>query len=200
MHEIYDLVHQHGDLFYLITFAWTALEGETFVIFAGLAAQKGVINIWLLFLAAWLGSFVGDQIMFWIGRIVGVRILHHFPRLEPGIEHALGWLERHAPIFILTYRFMYGLRNVSSIAIGLSHLTWKKFAAWNFLAAFVWAAAFIGIGYLYGDVIAHMHHKEEVVTGGVREVMLTVLGLFAFILIVRLISIQYHRYKQGQNE
>ena len=37
MHDVRLLIQQHGDLFYLLTFLWTAMEGETFVIFAGLA-------------------------------------------------------------------------------------------------------------------------------------------------------------------
>ncbi len=195
MHEIHELIRHNGDLFYLITFVWTALEGETFVIFAGFAAQKGLINIWLLFLMAWLGSMAGDQICFFVGRRFGTRILHHLPRIEPAVERALGWLENYAIVFILSYRFMYGLRNVSGVAVGLSHIPWKKFAIWNAIAAFVWAAAFSGFGYLFGDVIAHMHHKQEVVEESVRQVMLSVLGLFALLIVAKLAMIRWHRWK-----
>jgi len=192
-HQIHDLIRHHGDLFYLITFAWTALEGETFVIFAGLAAQHKVVNVGLLFVASWLGSFCGDQVMFTVGRLFGTRILDHLPKWKPGAERALGWVERHAIGFILSYRFMYGVRNVSGIAIGLSHLSWKKFAAWNAVAAFVWAFVFVGFGYGFGDVIAHLHHREEVVQSGVREAMLAALGLFAFILLMRFAVTRMHR-------
>lgn len=193
MQHIHELIHRHGDLFYLITFAWTALEGETFVIFAGLAAQKGALNVWLLFLAAWLGSMCGDQVFFFIGRRFGTRILEHMPKLKPGVERALGWLENYATLFILSYRFMYGLRNVSGVAIGLSHLQWRKFTVLNAIAAFIWAAAFVGFGYLFGGVIAHMHHKQEVVESSVREIMMSVLGLFAVLLIGKLAMIQWRK-------
>jgi membrane protein DedA with SNARE-associated domain len=195
MHQVRELIQQHGDLFYLITFLWTALEGETFVIFAGLAAQKGILNIWFLFLAAWLGSFSGDQVFFFLGRYFGTRLLDHLPKLKPGVERAIGWLENYAIIFILSYRFMYGIRNVSSVAIGLSHLSWKKFALWNCIAAFIWAAAFVGFGYLFGDVLTHMHHKQAVVEDSVRQITLSVLGLFAFIIIVKLALVRWHRYR-----
>jgi hypothetical protein len=36
--DIYQLIERYQDWFYLITFIWTFLEGETFVIFAGAAA------------------------------------------------------------------------------------------------------------------------------------------------------------------
>lgn len=189
------LAHHYGALFYLITFCWTATEGETFVIIAGLFAQKGYLNIYLLFLAAWLGSFFGDQVVFMLGRYYGTRILHHFPRLEPGVKRAIGWIDRYAVIFILCYRFVYGVRNVSGLAVGLSHVPWKKFALWNCIAAFIWALAFAGFGYLFGDVIGHMHHKEEVVTVSVREVLLSGLGLFAFVIIAKMAILRWQRRK-----
>jgi membrane protein DedA with SNARE-associated domain len=187
------LAYHYGALFYLITFCWTAIEGETFVIIAGLLAQKGYLNIVLLFVAAWLGSFCGDQIVFAFGRRYGMRILDHFPKIEPAVLRSLGWIDRYAIAFILSYRFIYGLRNVSGIAVGLSHIPWKKFAIWNAIAAFVWALAFSGFGYLFGDVIGHIHHKEEVVSGGVRQVTLSMLGLFALIIAIRLAIIRWQR-------
>lgn len=195
MQHIHDLIRQNGDLFYLITFVWTALEGETFVIFAGLAAQKGVLNVWLLFLAAWLGSMCGDQMFFFIGRRFGTRIVKHFPKLQPGVDKAIGWLEKYATVFILSYRFMYGIRNVSGVAIGMSHLPWKKFAVLNAIAAFVWATAFVGFGYVFGGVIGRMRHKQEVVETSVHEITFTVLGLFALIIISKLLMIQWQKYK-----
>lgn len=196
MQDVRTLIAHHGDMFYLITFLWTALEGETFVIFAGLAAQKGMLNFWLLFLAAWGGTFCGDQLFFITGRKFGIHILDYMPKLKAPVDRALGWLERHAAVFILAYRFMYGIRNISGVAIGMSHLSWKKFAAWNAVAAFIWAAAFAGFGYLFGDVIAHMHHKHQVVEESVRQVLLTGLGLFLIIVTFRLGIMWYQRHSR----
>jgi len=198
MPHIHELLRHYGDWFYLITFLWTAIEGETFVIFAGLAAQKGSLNVYLLFVAAWLGSMTGDQVFFFLGRRYGIRILDHMPHMKPKVDRVLGWLEKYAVIFVLSYRFMYGVRNVSGVAVGLSHLPWRKFAILNAIAAFVWAAAFVGFGYLFGDVIDHLprHHKEETVNYDVRNIMLAVLGLFAVLIISKLISIRAERRRQ----
>lgn len=198
MQDVRLLIQHHGDLFYLITFLWTALEGETFVIFAGFAAQKGMLNFGLLFLAAWMGTFCGDQVFFFTGRRFGVRILDHLPKLKPAVDRSLGWLERHAEIFILAYRFMYGIRNISGVAIGMSRLRWQKFVLWNAIAAFIWAAAFSGFGYLFGDVIAHMHHKTQAVEESVRQVMLTALGLFLLIVCFRLLIGWFQQRKKKE--
>jgi len=196
MHEVRVLISQYGDWFYIITFLWTVLEGETFVILAGFAAQKGLLNVGTLFMAAWLGSFCGDQIFFFTGRRFGIRILNHLPKLKAPIDKSLGWLERHAEIFILVYRFMYGIRNISGVAIGMSHLPWKKFMIWNAAAAFIWAASFIGFGYLFGDVISHWHSSGQKVEDNVRQGMLAALALFLLIVSFRLFIMWLQKRKK----
>jgi membrane protein DedA with SNARE-associated domain len=199
MNQIYQLIQNYGDWIYLIAFFWAALEGETFVIFAGLAAQRGYLNIYELIFSVGLGSLMGDQICFWLGRCYGARILHHFPKLEPGVNQAIGWLEKHAVGFILSYRFMYGIRNVSSIAIGMSHLPWQKFALWNAIAAFFWAVAFSNIGYLFGDLIQRIPHGEDKLEAGIHQAMLTVVGLFLLIVGVRVFSSYLHKRQLAQS-
>jgi membrane protein DedA with SNARE-associated domain len=199
MNEINELIHSYGDWIYLFAFFWAALEGETFVIFAGLAAQRGYLNIYELIVAVGLGSLLGDQICFWLGRCYGARLLERFPKLKSGAKLAIVWLERHAVGFILSYRFMYGIRNVSSIAIGMSHLTWQKFAFWNFIAAFVWAVAFSNIGYAFGGLIERVPHGEDMLVSTIHQVMLTVVGLFVLIMGVRLLSARIHKHHASQS-
>ncbi|CAK0742967.1 membrane-associated protein [Azospirillaceae bacterium] len=147
---ILNTIKEYGNLYYGVVFAWTFLEGETFVIFSGVAARQGIIDIWVLTSVAWLGGFCGDQIYFFIGRTWGAKLLVKFPKFKPGIQKALSILEKHSVKFILTFRFAYGIRNVSPFAIGMSSISWRRFAILNFIAAGIWAAAFAGGGYLAG--------------------------------------------------
>jgi membrane protein DedA with SNARE-associated domain len=148
--DINQLIADHGAWFYPITFVWTFLEGETFVIFAGAAAQQGLLNPYLLVLAAWSGSFAGDQLYFFIGRKWGQKLLERFPRYRPPVDIALGFLRKYNVWFILSFRFIYGIRNVSSFAMGMSGLSWTRFLILNFIAAGVWAITFAGAGFLLG--------------------------------------------------
>jgi membrane protein DedA with SNARE-associated domain len=129
------------------------MEGETFVIFAGLFAKQRMLRLDLLITVAWLGSFTGDQIYFYIGRRFGKSLMARLPRIKPSIDLALGWLERYNTSFILTYRFIYGVRNFSSIAMGMSNLLWQRFLYLNFIAAGLWAVTFAGAGYLFGTAL-----------------------------------------------
>ncbi len=54
---------------------------------------------------------------------------------------------------ILSLRFLYGLRTVGPIAIGMSPLPWARFTALDFAAAVVWAVVVASAGYAFGQVL-----------------------------------------------
>jgi membrane protein DedA with SNARE-associated domain len=170
--DINQLIAGHGAYFYLVALIWTFLEGETFVLFAGFAAAQGLLNPFLLLIATWLGSFSGDQTWFWIGRYFGLRVLDRFPRWRNGVEAALYWLERYNAGFILSFRFIYGIRNFSSFAMGMSAVHWKRFLSLNFLAAGLWAGCFVAAGYFLG------HALRAMLSHLVRSFSLVMLGAF----------------------
>ncbi|HZH27312.1 MAG TPA: DedA family protein [Azospirillaceae bacterium] len=176
MDGILNLIQEYGDVFYAITFFWTFLEGETFVIFAGLAAANEILDIRLLIAAAWIGSFCGDQTWFILGRHYGRRLLVRYPRFQPGVDASLRWLERWNTLFILSFRFIYGVRNFASFAMGMSGMSWARFAFLNFIAAGVWAVAFAGAGYLFGQALGVMIGKH------MQAFSLGILGLFVVVI------------------
>ena len=71
---------------------------------------------------------------------------------------------------------MYGVRNISSLAIGMSSVCWRRFAVLNVLSAGIWAAAFTIGGYLAGEVL------QELMDKGILHGAF--LGLFVLSLIV----------------
>ena len=178
MQEIVGLFETYGDLFYPIIFVWTFLEGETIVIFGGYAGYHGIINPWLLLFCAWSGSFLGDQLYFYLGMRYGEKLLVRFPKIRPKVDLALMLLRRYNVMFIMSFRFIYGVRNVSSFAVGLSGLSWPRFAVLNLIAAGVWASSFVGAGYVFG------HVSEEVLGKGASAFGFGMLLVFILVIVV----------------
>jgi len=171
---IRQLVVEYGAWIYAGVFVWTFFEGETFVIFMGMAAHQGMLHWGYIFGLAWAGSFAGDQFYFWIGRRYGPALLARFPRWRPGVETALAMLRRYDTWFILSFRFIYGVRNMASFAMGTSGLNPLRFAALNLCAAGVWALAFAGFGYVFGHALGNI--IDDVIKAfGIA--MLTMFGL-----------------------
>jgi membrane protein DedA with SNARE-associated domain len=188
--NVHRMIAEHGVWIYPITFAWTFFEGETFVLLAGFAAAQGRLSWQLLLLAAWLGSFSGDQCYFWIGRNFGLRLLSRRPIWRARVDSALAWVKRYDTLFILSFRFIYGVRNFSSFALGISGIGWRRFLLLNLIAALLWAVTFVGAGYLCG------HALERIVGESADQLSFAFLGVFALVLIGAAIWHRLRRRRQ----
>jgi membrane protein DedA with SNARE-associated domain len=141
-----------GALAYFGAAGWAFLEGETFVLLAAAAAHLTcAINLWALTGVVWLASFAGDQLWFVLGRRYGRRMLGRFRHGEKSLAVAEAFIARYGNLFILTFRFAYGVRNVASAACGIAGVSWLRFAVLNFLAAGVWAVSFVALGWFVGS-------------------------------------------------
>ena len=150
-----NLTNNYGELAYLAILLWTFLEGETIVLITAAALSGGIIhlNIWMVLLVSFIGSFSGDQLWFAVGRRYGAGLLARWPSLEDKAAGVFRLLDRHNDLFILTFRFIYGLRNISPFAIGMTHVSRKRFLALNAVAAATWANAFVWGGYFIGRAL-----------------------------------------------
>jgi membrane protein DedA with SNARE-associated domain len=158
--DLHELIARYGGWIYAVAFAWAFLEGETFVLFGGAAAAQGLLDPWLLGITVAIGSFCGDQCWFLLGRRFGAPLLERFPRWRSRVASPLAWLVRYDRWFILSYRFIYGVRNISSFALGLSPVSRQRFLRLNLLGSFIWAASFVAAGYgligLYGMALGDL--------------------------------------------
>ncbi len=140
-------------------FVGAGLEGETVAMIGGLLAHQRFFPLTGAMIAVAAGSFVADQIFFAIGR----RFRDH-PRVrkiaaKPGFAKALAAFERHPRSFIFAFRFIYGLRTVSPIAIGTTAIPARIFVPLNAAAAILWGVIFVGIGFVFGNGIERVFGK-----------------------------------------
>jgi membrane protein DedA with SNARE-associated domain len=145
-----ELIAAHATWVYPVTFVWTLLEGESFVLYAGLLASHGLVDVASLIACAWLGTFLGDQCYFALGRRMGRALLDRFPSWRPRVDVVSRRFERFDAVFILAFRFLYGVRNFAAFGLGTSTVSWRRFSGLNFAAAGVWAVSFVAAGYLCG--------------------------------------------------
>ncbi|ANV97442.1 hypothetical protein BBW65_00810 [Helicobacter enhydrae] len=151
---ITELWNEHiGTWGYLILFCWSVLEGELGLIMAGLASHDGHMNLALAIFVAGLGGFAGDQIYFYIGRFNKSRLTHMLQsqRRKFALAHIL--LKKYGWPIIFAQRYMYGMRTIIPISIGLTRYSAIKFAIINLLSAWVWAAITIVFVWYFGDLI-----------------------------------------------
>ncbi len=141
---------------YLAVFVGTLLEGETILLAAGFAAHRGLLDLPLVIVVAICGATLGDQLAFLLGRWKGRALIARFPSLARQQPRVHELLERHATLFILTVRFLYGLRIAAPVLLGTSRVAILRFAVLNVIGAAVWALTIAGAGYTFGLAIHAM--------------------------------------------
>lgn len=169
--DLASLIQSYG---YPVVFVGTVLEGETILALAGFAAHRGYLALpWVIAVAA-AGGFLGDQIYFFVGWFYGPRMLARFPKLAPGVDRVSRVLDRYGAPMIVLVRFMYGLRSVGPIAIGMAGVHWSRFVLLNALGAILWGTLIGSLGYAVGDaltlVLGDLKHIEEWVFGTLAAV------------------------------
>mgnify|MGYP001810254270 CR=1 FL=1 len=156
--HVEQLIRDYG---YLLIFAWTFLEGETVLIVAGAMAARGMLNIHEAVFSALIGSMLGDNCYFLLGKYKGQWLIERRPQWKPGIEKVLRLLERNSLWLILSFRFMYGVRNVTSLAVGMSHVGIRTFIILNAIGATIWAMSFGWGGYYLGHILLGYVEKAQ---------------------------------------
>jgi len=147
---------------YVILFAWSILEGEAGLIMAGLLSHTGDMNVYLAVFIAGLGGFAGDQIYFYIGRFNKSYVHKKFrgQRRKFALSHLL--LQKYGWPIIFMQRYMYGMRTIIPISIGLTRYSAKMFAFINLISAWCWAAITIVPAWYFGEeILVVLHWAKE---------------------------------------
>jgi membrane protein DedA with SNARE-associated domain len=152
----------------------TFLEGETILVLGGLAAHGGYLKLEWVIISAFLGTLFGDQLYYYIGRFKGKELLERKPAWKAKSERVFALLDRHQVLFILGFRFVYGLRTITPIAIGVSGISPFRYLVLNALGGLLWAIVIGSAGYLFGNAV-------EMVLGDIKKYEL---GLLAGIAIL----------------
>jgi len=148
--SLHHLLAHYG---YLAVLAGSLLEGETILILAGFAAHQGHLSLPWVIAVAFFGGTMGDQIFFFVGWRYGDALLRRMPRMAPNAERVNRLLMRHHVWLIIGVRFMYGVRIVGPMVIGMSDVSARRFLIFNLIGAAIWAVAITGAGYMFGHTL-----------------------------------------------
>lgn len=175
--NLQQLITDYG---YISVLIGTFLEGETILIIAGFMAHRGYLELPLVILAAFIGTVIGDQLYFYIGRIKGQAFLEKRPKWKPKVDKVQTLLDKHQTLLILGFRFIYGIRTVTPFILGMSKVSPVKYLLLNICGALLWAIAFGVAGFYFGatlELLIDKIKKYEILI----IVVITIISVFIWI-------------------
>ncbi len=140
---------------YYALFIGTFLEGETILVVAGFLAhpEQGYMKLHWVWLLAFLGSLSGDTLVFHLGRWKGRAFLAKHPRWDKRAMRVQRALDKYGSYVVLSFRFFYGLRNITPVVIGSTGFSPRRFFLLNAAGAALWAVVVGTGGYVFGEAI-----------------------------------------------
>jgi membrane-associated protein len=136
------------------------VPSETAVIIGGVAAGSGDQRILLVIAAGALGAFLGDNTAYLIGRWFAPWFEHRAETNEKS-RRRLTWahdqIQKRGGLLLITARFIPGGRTAMTVTSGVTQQKWPWFAAWDLVAALIWATYAAGLGYIFGKQFEDNH-------------------------------------------
>jgi len=162
-------VHQYGvaAVFVILTFESLGmpLPGELLLVVAGVLASRGEISFAFLYISAWAGAVIGDNIGYMIGRMLGHNLLSRYGE-KIGLNAARfrkveAIFAQYGPVTVGFARFLNVLRQLNGVVAGTLEMDWRRFLLFNALGGALWVLVWTMAGYYLGlheaDIVELVH-------------------------------------------
>lgn len=138
---------------YYAVFLGSLVEGESVILVACFMAHLGYLSLTKIMIVAFCGTLFADQALYYVGRYYGQALIQRFHNLHAPANRAFKLLHSWDIWFILSFRFIWGIRTISPIVIGTSGITPERYTPLNLAAAIVWTVISCVGGYMLSGVI-----------------------------------------------
>jgi len=138
---------------YIVVFLYSLGGGMVALIGAGVMSFMGKMDLSLSIAIAFAANVIGDALLFYMSRYHKSEMMEYFKKHKRKLAFSHLLLKKHGSWIIITKKFIYGLKTLIPLAIGLTKYDFMKFMAYNAIGAAVWAVAVGGISYLFGGAL-----------------------------------------------
>jgi membrane-associated protein len=154
-------VQEHGvwvyGLLFLIVFCETGLvvtpflPGDSLLFVTGAVAAAGGMDITLVMATLVAAALCGDNVNYWIGRTLGVKVFARF--INPAhLKRTHEFYERHGGKTIILARFVPIVRTYVPFVAGLGTMPYLRYLAFCVAGALIWVVSLCLAGYWFGNL------------------------------------------------
>lgn len=182
------LTQQYGEWIYAILFAIIFCEtglvvtpflpGDSLLFVAGALCGMGALQMEMVIPLLILAAFCGDNTNYWIGRLVGMRLLSggwtsRFIKREH-LDRTHAFYEKHGGKTILFARFLPIIRTFAPFVAGIGLMRYRLFVLYSALGSFAWIVSLTLAGYLFGNIPLVKNNLTLIVLGIMAVTLLPV--------------------------
>lgn len=138
---------------YIVLFIYSLGGGFVALLGAGVLSFMGKMDLSLSIAIAFTANFIGDSLMFYMSRYHKKEMMEYFKKHRRKLAFSHLLLKKHGSWIIIVKKFIYGLKTLIPLAVGLTKYDFWKFSGYNAIGAAIWAVAVGGLSFLFGGVL-----------------------------------------------
>lgn len=131
------------------------LPGDSLLFVAGALCGMGSLELELLAPLLILAAFMGDNTNYWIGRLLGLRLIKRansrFIRREH-LDKTHAFYAKHGGKTILFARFLPIVRTLAPFVAGIGLMRYRLFLLFSTSGSVAWISFFTVSGYFFGNI------------------------------------------------
>jgi len=163
---------------YIILFLYSFGGGFVALVVAGILSYSGELNIIVAMLVAGSANFIGDQFLFTVARKNKHQAKKMMEKHKRKIAMSHLLMRKYGTWVIFLQKYIYGIKTLIPLAMGLTKYDYKKFMIFNFFATVVWSLVIGLSAYMLGELV--YKYIEEFKTYGLILVAAILLTVFYF--------------------
>ncbi|AFV98408.1 MULTISPECIES: DedA family protein [unclassified Sulfuricurvum] len=148
-----DMLNNLSTYGYIVLFLYSLGGGFVALLGAGVLSFMGKMDLSLSIAIAFSANFIGDSLMFYMSRYHKKEMMEYFRKHRRKLAFSHLLLKKHGSWIIIIKKFIYGLKTLVPIAVGLTKYDFWKFSGYNALGAAIWAVIVGGGSYLFGGAL-----------------------------------------------
>jgi len=163
--QLLGLTQQYGlwiyAILFLIIFCETGLviapflPGDSLLFVAGALCGMDALQLEMLVPILVLAAFSGDNTNYWIGRLIGMKLLGRTNgRLikREHIDRTHAFYEKHGGKTIIFARFLPIIRTFAPFVAGIGMMRYRLFVLFSAIGSLAWISSLTIAGYLFGNI------------------------------------------------
>jgi len=160
---------------YIILFLYSFGGGFLALAAAGVLSYSGELNIYLAILIAGSSNFIGDQFLFYLARNNKHYAKDMMKKYGRKIAYSHLLMRKYGSLVIFIQKYLYGIKTLIPLAIGLTKFNPFKFAMYNLFATAIWAVIVGYISYSLGEIV--LQYANEAKYYGLAFLAVLLLGI-----------------------
>jgi membrane protein DedA with SNARE-associated domain len=151
LESIIDSLSTYG---YIILFAYSLGGGMVAIIAAGILSYAGKMDLHTSIAVAFVANALGDSMLFYMSRYNKAQIMPYVKKHKRKLALSHVLMKKHGDKIIFFQKFVYGIKTLIPIGIGMTKYPILKFNILNIISAFLWAVILGYASYSAGESLS----------------------------------------------